>query len=285
MFCPKCGATNDDTSKFCLTCGSPLGQPAAAAPPPQPVMQPPVQNYYQPPPPAAPVKKSHTGIIVVIVLILVIAIGAAAVFFVMSKKDDKKDDKATTTQASTSAVTTTKKTADNETTATEASGQPSSDQVLGILNGLGYNDWDGNWNSLTAEQKAAIENYYSALGENIKFTEDGLVMVDENGNVISWGGKWPSSALLADVPKANFGSIFSSSVEADTVAIVISGATVANFTEYVSKVKSAGFNNDISEVNVMGAATYTASNGKGVEITVVNYIAMTGLLAITVEKV
>jgi hypothetical protein len=279
MFCPKCGASNDDSSKFCLGCGGPLGQPAAPAP--QAQVPPQVPNYYQPPPPAAPAKKGHTGIIVVIVLVLVLAVAAVGIFFFMSKKDDK-DDKTTAAQTTVSSATTTQK--PGETTTAENASQPSANEVLGILNGLGYNDWDGNWDSLTAEQKQAIENYYSALGENVQFNENGIVFVDENGNVLSWGGNWPVSPLLSDVPKANFGMIYTSSVEAETVTIVLSGASPANFSDYVTQVKSAGFNNGISEVNVMGAATFNANNGKGVEISIVNYIAMTGLLAITVEK-
>ncbi len=125
MYCPKCGATNDDTSKFCLGCGGPLGQqaePPAAAPPPAPAYNAP--PAYQPPQ-TNPPKKSHTGIIVVIALILVLAIGAAAVFFVLSNKDDKddKNDKNSTTVVTTTAKADTTKA--NATTDEESESQPS----------------------------------------------------------------------------------------------------------------------------------------------------------------
>jgi len=122
MYCPKCGATNDDTSKFCLGCGGPLGQQAespAAAPPPAPVYNAP--PAYQPPQ-TNPPKKSHTGIIVVIALLLVLAIGAAVVFSVLSKKDDKDDKNSTTVVATTAKTDTTKADA---TTEEESESQPS----------------------------------------------------------------------------------------------------------------------------------------------------------------
>lgn len=117
MFCPKCGATNDDASKFCLSCGGPLEAAAAQTPPAAP---PPAPAYSTPayqPPQTTPPKKSHTGIIVIIVLLLVLAIGAAAVFFVLSNKDEKddKDSKNSTTVVTTAAqADTTKAAATND---------------------------------------------------------------------------------------------------------------------------------------------------------------------------
>ena len=53
MFCPKCGTSNDDTARFCRSCGQDMGvysaqggQPPAQQPPPY---QPPYQQPYQPP--------------------------------------------------------------------------------------------------------------------------------------------------------------------------------------------------------------------------------------------
>jgi hypothetical protein len=52
MFCPKCGAANDDSSRFCASCGQDLNayrQQSAGQPPlQQPPMQ--TQNPYQQPP-------------------------------------------------------------------------------------------------------------------------------------------------------------------------------------------------------------------------------------------
>ncbi|MFI5175055.1 MAG: zinc-ribbon domain-containing protein, partial [Terriglobia bacterium] len=37
VFCPNCGSTIDEGSKFCQKCGTPSPQPTATAPPPPPV--------------------------------------------------------------------------------------------------------------------------------------------------------------------------------------------------------------------------------------------------------
>ena len=52
MFCPKCGTSNDDTARFCRSCGQDMayraqpGQPTGQQPPPY---QQPYQQPYQPP--------------------------------------------------------------------------------------------------------------------------------------------------------------------------------------------------------------------------------------------
>ncbi|HAL73726.1 MAG TPA: hypothetical protein DCM45_01380 [Clostridiales bacterium] len=55
MFCPNCGKSNPDDSKFCENCGSNLLETAAPPPPVQPApafTPPPVQPAYAPPPQA-----------------------------------------------------------------------------------------------------------------------------------------------------------------------------------------------------------------------------------------
>jgi len=47
MFCPNCGKSNPDDSKFCESCGTNMLEPAAAPPAP-------VQPAYTPPPQAQP---------------------------------------------------------------------------------------------------------------------------------------------------------------------------------------------------------------------------------------
>ncbi len=98
MFCPKCGARNDDNVRFCVSCGSALSNPQQQSqfqqmPPLQqpnqfqqrPPLQQPGQFQQRPPLQQAPYgqpmyqqpKKSKAGAIIAIIVILVI-IGAVA---------------------------------------------------------------------------------------------------------------------------------------------------------------------------------------------------------------
>lgn len=52
MFCPNCGARNEDNAKFCSGCGSALGASAPGTQAPsQPSYSTPAQPYSAPPPP------------------------------------------------------------------------------------------------------------------------------------------------------------------------------------------------------------------------------------------
>jgi hypothetical protein len=270
MFCPKCGASNDDSSKFCLGCGGPLDAAAASGSQVSPTA--PVFNTPPPyqAPPTAPAKKGHAGIVVVIVLLLVLAVAAGGIWF-LSKKDDKDDDQTTiglTTMAESTAEVT-----------TAAQNQLSEEEVQDILANAGIAGWNGDWNSLTAEQKQAIESFYEAMDQNIQFTPDGMIVVDEDG-VYTFGGKWPDSPLMQGVPKPAYGTIFSTSVEEDEVVVTFSGWSTEQLVDYISQVKAAGFDKDANEVNFMGMATYEANNGS----VRINVAQVMGFYAISLEK-
>ena len=49
MYCKKCGLKNNENSKFCQACGSPLESPVQPAHTPQQQTYPQQQNYSQPP--------------------------------------------------------------------------------------------------------------------------------------------------------------------------------------------------------------------------------------------
>lgn len=240
MFCQKCGAQNDDNSKFCLGCGNSLTEsvtPVTSPPPPPPM--PPVYNaappaYQQAPAPKA--KKSHAGVII-IVLLLVLAVIAAGIWFFMFRDND--DDKETTAAQTTVEQTT----ATAETT----------------------------WQETSAD--ATGQDTTSAEGEQ-------TTIFDFNDY---FSGTWPDSPLLNGVPKPDFGKIATTSSEETTVTVSLSDVTAENYVAYVEAVKNAGFDKDISTANVFGAQTFAANNGAGLEISVVNSIALTGWIIITVD--
>ncbi|HZK39231.1 MAG TPA: zinc ribbon domain-containing protein [Clostridia bacterium] len=98
MLCPKCGASNDDSSKFCLSCGGPLQQavPPQTPPPvppvtPVPPYQAPAQAGHPVPPYQPPVgppekAKKGKGCLIALIIFLILAIAGAAVFFFVIKK-------------------------------------------------------------------------------------------------------------------------------------------------------------------------------------------------------
>ncbi|MEI6578022.1 MAG: zinc ribbon domain-containing protein [Eubacteriales bacterium] len=292
MFCPKCGAQNDDGSKFCQGCGGPLNEAANENTPQQFTPPTPAAPVYTPPasfaPYEAPIakKKGHGGIIVLIILVLVLVIIAACVFLFMSKKGDDKNN--TTDEITQTTVLQTEPqdtTAAEETTVAETATQPSEDEIRNVLNGLGIANWNGSWDSLTAEQKQALEDYYKALGEDIQISDNGGIVVNNSeGTVDIFGGKWPDSALLTDVPKPDFGKIFSSEVKATEVNIILSEVTEANFNDFISKVKAAGFNNNAEEFNMYGTFSYSADNNKGLSISIAMTSVVGNMLTISVTS-
>lgn len=286
MLCPTCGARNDDHSKFCLGCGGPLQQavPPQTPPPPVPPMTPTPPNQapaqtgqpippYQPPTP--PEKKGHTGLIAVIVILLLLIIAGVGIVFVMLRKND---DKETTTQTTVAEQTTQPQTTAQGENTTVA-GQPSQQEILDILSGSDLDDWDGNWDNLTAEQRQSIENYYAALGQGVYFGENGITFNDGD-ETLQLGGQWPDSPLLKDVPKPAFGTIFSVSMVEDEVTVTFSNWTPQQLTDYIGMVKAAGFTKDVEEVAAMGVSSYQANNGSFM----INVAQAMGFYMITVTK-
>ncbi|MEI8199693.1 MAG: zinc-ribbon domain-containing protein [Eubacteriales bacterium] len=104
MYCSKCGALNQDGSKFCSNCSSPLN--IVASPPQQPIQQPvqqPIQQYVQKPqnsPRKSILVPALVGIIALIVVLIVI-------FFVWAALSPDSDAAATVTKTSTAAAATT----------------------------------------------------------------------------------------------------------------------------------------------------------------------------------
>jgi len=266
MLCPKCGATNEDSSKFCLSCGALLSEPSAAITPPQNAPAPPV--YYQQTQPVKK-KKGHAGIIILIVvllLIVIVAVGGLFAWKALSKHFTKDE---TTTTAITTVVQTEQETTTAAETTTEAVSQPSVNDILGILNNAGITGWDGNWSNLTDAQKTAIQKYYKDLGQDVVITDNGITFkTDTGGTVDIFSGTWPDSPLLKDVPKPTYGKITTTDIETDKAVILMTEVTTGNFNDYVSKVRSAGFTVNPEAVNAFGTVSYSATNSAGLKIQV-----------------
>ncbi|HOU10296.1 MAG TPA: hypothetical protein PL044_10570 [Clostridiales bacterium] len=265
MFCQKCGASNDDALKFCVSCGNPLvpvqtepGEPTtvlneaqtqtpppAAVPPYQPAQptyapppasvppyQPPVQTAYAPPAPPQK-KKGHAGLIIAIVALLLIGVVAAVLLIT---KPWVKDE--------------------NETTA------------------------PGTTASQTTQQDTSAPPETTNAGET---TQEGSTN-EETSFYWGEGTEWPSGGLFDKLPKPNFGKVtFTGTDEADgTATVMLSEVTKANFDSYLDALRSAGFTKNVYSGNMFGVFTYTASNPSGEEASA-NFVESMGTLTIVLD--
>lgn len=104
---------------------------------------------------------------------------------------------------------------------------------------------------------------------------------DDNGDSnFSFSGSWPNDPLLKDVPKPSVGSIFSSSSDDDEITIMFTGWDKDAYNDYVKKLKKAGFNKNVDQVDMGFASSYEADNGK----VQVNIAQSMGFYVLTVNK-
>ena len=291
MFCPKCGATNDDGSKFCQGCGGPLTEAANENAPQQFTPPAPAAPVYTPPASFTPYeapkakKKGHAGIIIVVIaLLLILVVAVACVFLFKTKKDDNKDNTTNWVVQTTVEQTEPENTTITEETTAATVSQPSDQDVLNALNSLGITGWDGNYSSLTDAQKQALKDYYKGLGQDVEITDNGISFKTDNGTVDILGGKWPDSALIKDVPKPDFGKIFSNEVKATEVTVILTEVTEANFNDFIAKVKDAGFIKSAEEFNMYGTHSYSASNDSGIKISIAMTAVVGNMLTISVTS-
>lgn len=93
MFCPNCGAQQQDGTRFCDQCGAPL---PAAAPAPAPTYNPPPAPPTPPedaaPPPEPPRKRGAGLVIAAVAVFAVVAMIAAAVLLFLPSRDKEEDE-------------------------------------------------------------------------------------------------------------------------------------------------------------------------------------------------
>jgi len=260
MFCQKCGASNDDALKFCVSCGTPLLPVQAAAPgeattalneaqiqpptapaepvppyqPEQPVYtpppaavppyQPPAQPAYTPPPPPQK-KKGHAGLMIAIVALLLIGVAAAVLLITKPWAHDENE--------TTAPGTTVSQTMQQETTVPPE--------------------------TTNAEGTTAVEE-----------------TTNEGDTTFFGGTQWPTDGLYTKLPKPDFGNILA--VYADeaegTASASLTDVTQANYDSYVEALRSMGFTKNVSSGTFLGIPTYSASNTAGEKATVALVPAM-----------
>ena len=143
-------------------------------------------------------------------------------------------------------------------------------------------------------KKDGVDVSFGADGSMTVVDTDGTTMVqkpdgtwvvkDEDGGEGQLGGDWPDNEFTKLIPKPDF-ELFAANTETDSFTVAFKSATVEQIRDYVTKVKSAGFNinEEVEDQEMMGMVIYsfTAENADGytVEITSAN-----GTSALTISK-
>ncbi len=117
-----------------------------------------------------------------------------------------------------------------------------------------------NRNNLTPDQIAELEADAAASGYEIEWQSDGTMVIIEDGNALTFGGKWPENEFTAGVPKPDESLITAVEETEDDCTLVMSW-TEEEAKAYTQTLKDAGFDRVIDEQTVMGIYNYRASNG------------------------
>ncbi|NLP48723.1 MAG: zinc ribbon domain-containing protein [Clostridiales bacterium] len=143
----------------------------------------------------------------------------------------------------------------------------------GVLSFIGFRFF---FNKVVADELANEYNY----SQSEDMTQADLDDDDYEGGEFSFSGSWPDDPLLKDVPKPNVGSIFSASSEEDGITIMFSGWDKEAFLDYVKKLKKAGFDKNVEQVDMGFVSSYEADNGK----VTVSLAHSVGFYVLTVDK-
>ncbi len=249
MLCPNCGSQNDDNSKFCLNCGQSLAlntNEQAVAPPPPPA-PPPAQPVQPPPPPQtwAPAPPPPAP----------------------AAPPPKKKNKGCLIAVIIVAIL----------------------LVLGLVAGIiGFKVVRKAINDELASEFGFSQNENKTQANDDDYDDDDDYDNNDNdngdddngGGNFSFSGSWPNDPLLKDVPKPSVGSIFSSSSDDDEITIMFTGWDKDAYNDYVKKLKKAGFNKNVDQVDMGFVSSYEADNGK----VQVNVAQSMGFYILTVNK-
>ena len=161
--------------------------------------------------------------------------------------------------------------------------QPSLQALADAFAAVGITDWDGSYKNITFEKRTALEQYFAnERGENIRFTDEGVLYEDENKVQLS--GTWAENPILNKAPEPDFGNVFTSRVEQASVSVSYAEVPDEKIEAYIGKVKAAGFYHiTADETTVCCGLAFEADNGNGVKVTLASKFA--GTQAVTTVTV
>lgn len=153
--------------------------------------------------------------------------------------------------------------------------QPSLQVLADAFAAVGIKDWDGSYKNFTFEQRTALEQYFAnERGENVRFTDEGVLYEDENKVELS--GTWVENSILNAAPEPDFGNVFTSRVEQDSVSVSYTEVPDEKIKAYIEQVKAAGFNHISAEqTTVCCGLAFEADNGNGIKVALASKFAGT----------
>lgn len=116
--------------------------------------------------------------------------------------------------------------------------------------------------NLSQEQLDALAKDAEENGYSYEWDENGtLVIIESDGDAISWGSKWEKNEFTEQVPALNEDFIVASEIEENGYAAMLSW-TLEDAREYGEKIKNAGFVQDATSMDTESMFLYMASNDK-----------------------
>jgi hypothetical protein len=153
--------------------------------------------------------------------------------------------------------------------------QPSLQALADAFVAVGITDWDGSYKNFTFEQRTALEQYFAnQRQENVRFTDEGVLYEDENKVQLS--GSWAGNDILKSAPEPDFGNVFTSRVEENSVSVSYAEVPDEKIEAYIEQVKAAGFNHISAEqTTICCGLAFEADNGNGAKVSLASKFAGT----------
>ena len=134
--------------------------------------------------------------------------------------------------------------------------------MLALLTGCSFASKIAEGISNAASDESSSESSSSSSSNSDKSSGTSSITISDNsGNNVTIGsGSWPTSGVMANVPKLNKGNVTSSWVTDEGTMLTIDSITDADATAYCNTIKQQYSNNAV-DLNYSGGFTYSGDNG------------------------
>lgn len=100
---------------------------------------------------------------------------------------------------------------------------------------------------------------------NVDIDGDKISVQGKDGEKVTFGEtKWPDNPIAIKLPEFKAGKIISSVITDQALMVIVEGADLEDFQQYVEKLKEKGYVNDPSEMSSSELYAYSASSDEGI---------------------